>query len=244
MELGFYNDDCMNIMSQMDAGCVDLFITDIPYDGVNDAQKKIKGAPLRVTNKGAADIITFDLETFLEQAYRITKGTIIIFCGINQVSNIFNYYFEKQKAGGGTVRQLIWHKINPSPMNGEHFYLSATENAIFFRKQKATFNAHCKHNVFNYPTGSSEMHPTEKNHQLLADLIQDNSNIGDVVFDACAGSGSTLYVAHRLGRKVGGGRTQQRVLRKGKSQTGCRTGASKYIRLNGLQPLPRIKEAV
>lgn len=242
MELKFYNANCMDIMSQMDAGCIDLFITDIPYDGVNNTDPR--GDGMRKLNKGDADIITFDLQEFLEQAYRITKGTIIIFCGLGQISQIFNYFAQKQMDNRGTPRQLIWHKTNPSPMNGQYMYLSATENAVLFRKSGATFNAHCKHNVFEFPTGSSEMHPTEKNHQLLADLIQDNSNIGDIVFDACAGSGSTLYVAHKLGRKVGGGRTQQRILRKGKSSTGCRTSPSKYLWLARLQPVPRIKEAV
>lgn len=199
----FYNDNCMNILPQLDAGCIDLFLTDIPYDGVNDTDKNERKG-IRVLNKGDADILTFDLMAFLDEAYRITKGTIVVFCGIGQVSPIYNYFAEKQKQGRGTPRQLVWHKTNPSPMLGQYIYLSATENAVLFRKNGADFNAHCKHNVFNFPTGSSEMHPTEKNHQLLADIIQDCSNIGDLVFDACAGSGSTLYVAHRLGRKVGG----------------------------------------
>ena len=48
------------------------------------------------------------------------------------------------------------------------------------------------------------MHPTEKNHMLLADLIQDNSNVGQIIFDPCAGSGSHCYVAKQLGRKYVG----------------------------------------
>lgn len=86
-------------------------------------------------------------------------------------------------------------------MNGEYVYLSATENCIFFRKHKATFNAKCKHNVLVFPAGKSDFHPTEKNHRLLAELINDNTNVGDVVFDPCSGSGSTLLVARELGRK-------------------------------------------
>ena len=64
------------------------------------------------------------------------------------------------------------------------------------------YNAFCKSNVFEFPTGQSEIHPTEKNHKLLAELIKDNSNLGDLVFDPCAGSGSTLLVANQLGRKI------------------------------------------
>lgn len=103
--------------------------------------------------------------------------------------------------GGITVRHLIWEKTNPLPLNGEKVYLSGIENAVLARKSNATFNAFCKNTVFHYPAGTSKLHPTEKNHKLLAELISDNSNVGDVVFDPCAGSASTLLVANELGRK-------------------------------------------
>ena len=45
------------------------------------------------------------------------------------------------------------------------------------------------------------MHPTEKNHSLISKLIADNSNEEQIVFDPCAGSGSTLLMAHELNRK-------------------------------------------
>lgn len=193
LDFGFYNMDCMQGMKNIDDNSITLTLTDIPYDGVN----KIKQGTLRDINKGEADVITFELKPFLEELYRITKGTLIIFCGQGQISEIFNFFLDKK----GTVRQLIWEKTNPSPMNGELIYLSGIENAIWVRKPNATFNGFCKNTVFRFPIGSSEIHPTEKNHDLLAELINDNSNVGDVVFDACAGSGSTLLVAHNMGRK-------------------------------------------
>ena len=201
LDFGFYNMDCMIGLDLIDDNSIDLFLTDIPYDGVNKSEKIRIGTPIRKTGKGKADVITFDLKMFLEKAYQKTKGTMVIFCGINQVSEIFNFFSDKQVLGGGTPRQLIWHKTNPSPMNGEYVYLSATENAVVFRKHGATFNARCKHNVLEFPTGSSEMHPTEKNHSLLADIIADNSNENDLIVDACAGSGSTLLMAHKMNRK-------------------------------------------
>lgn len=63
---------------------------------------------------------------------------------------------------------------------------------------------HCKNSVFHYPNGRSKLHPTEKNHDLLADLIKDNTNEGQIVFDPCCGSGSHCLVATQLnGRYVG-----------------------------------------
>ena len=136
---------------------VNLTLTDIPYDMVNRASNG-----LRNLDKGDADILTFELQPFLTEIYRITKGTVIVFCGVNQVSEIYRFFAEKQKDKQGTVRQIIWEKSNPSPMNGQSIYLSGVENAIWFKKRGGTFNAHCKNTVFKYPIGRSKNHPTEK----------------------------------------------------------------------------------
>ena len=182
--------DCMELMNNIPNESIDLVLTDIPYNEVN---RKDNG--LRKLDKENADVLTFDLINFLEQLYDKSKSTIIIFCGKEQVSIIHSYFNDKQKKGKGTVRQLIWEKSNPSPMNGQHIYLSGVENAIWFKKRGGTFNAHCKNTVFKYPIGRSKLHPTEKNHLLLQELILDNSNENDLILDPCMGSGSTGVVA-------------------------------------------------
>lgn len=182
--------DCMELMNNIPNESVDLVLTDIPYNEVN---REDNG--LRKLDKENADILTFDLINFLEQLYDKAKSTIIIFFFFLQVSIIHSYFNDKQKKGKGTVRQLIWEKSNPSPMNGQHIYLSGVENAIWFKKRGGTFNAHCKNTVFKYPIGRSKLHPTEKNHLLLQELILDNSNENDLILDPCMGSGSTGVVA-------------------------------------------------
>ncbi len=47
-------------------------------------------------------------------------------------------------------------------------------------------------------------HPTQKPEKLLAKLILASSNKGDFVFDPFAGSGTTLVVAKKLGRRFAG----------------------------------------
>lgn len=178
--------DCLELMKNIPDGSVDLVLTDIPYGECN---RNDNG--LRNLNKENADIETFNLQEFLREIYRVTKGTIIVFCGQHQFSEIKNFFQEKQDKSKGTVRQLVWRKTNPSPMNGQHIYLSGIENAVWFKKRGGVFNAHCKNTVFDYPCGRSKLHPTEKNHDLLKELIFDNSNEGDIVFDPCMGSGST-----------------------------------------------------
>ena len=182
--------DCLELMKNISDGSVDLVLTDIPYGECN---RNDNG--LRNLNKENADIETFNLQEFLIEVYRVTKGTIVVFCGQHQFSEIKNFFQEKQDKNKGTVRQLVWRKTNPSPMNGQHIYLSGIENAVWFKKRGGVFNANCKNTAFDYPCGRSKLHPTEKNHDLLKELILDNSNEGDIVFDPCMGSGSHGLVA-------------------------------------------------
>lgn len=135
----------------------DLTLTDIPYGEVNRADNG-----LRSLDKSLADKMVFNIQEFLEEIYRTTKSTIIIFCGKEQLSEIHAFFSEKQKKKLGTVRQLIWEKTNPSPMNGQYIYISGIENAVWFKKKGGTFNAHCKNTVFRHPCGRSKLHPTEK----------------------------------------------------------------------------------
>lgn len=90
------------------------------------------------------------------------------------------------------------------PLNGKYVYLSGVELAVWYKKPKGTFNAHCKNTVFRYPIGSSKLHPTQKNLDLMKELILDNTNEGDIVFDPCAGSGTTLLAAKSLNREYRG----------------------------------------
>lgn len=121
------NCDCMDFMKTLPDSSVDLTLTDIPYDGINKTgtERSIKNL-----NKGKADVLTFNINSFLKEVDRITKGAVIIFCGITQVSEIFSYFKDK----GYPTRQLIWEKTNPSPMNGQFMYLSATENAVWSKR--------------------------------------------------------------------------------------------------------------
>ena len=192
MKIDLYNGDCMEYMKKVKDDFFDFTLTDIPYNVVN---RESNG--LRNLNKEKADILTFDLDNFLDEVYRITKGSICIFCSKEQFSTIFQFFANKK----GTTRAVIWQKINPSPMNGKYIYLSGIELAIWFKKRGyKTFNGFCKNTVFKYPNGKRDLHPTQKNIDLFKELILDNTNENDIVFDPCAGSGTTGVACKKLNR--------------------------------------------
>lgn len=188
-----YNMDCLEGMKYMKDKSIDFVLTDIPYDAVNRTSNG-----LRNLDKDKADIITFNLNTFLEEVYRITNNSICIFCGKEQFSDIYKFFVSKK----GTTRPIIWEKSNPSPMNGQYVYLSGVEFAVWFKKSGGgTFNAHCKNTVFKYSNGKRDIHPTQKNLKLFEELILDNTKENDIVFDPCLGSGTTVIAALNTNRQ-------------------------------------------
>lgn len=184
--------NAIELMQDLSDNSIDLLLTDIPYARVN---KKSNG--LRVLDKKEANTETFDLEVFAHQAFRVTKGNAIIFCGKEQFSTLYGFF----DSAGATTRMIVWEKTNPMPMNGRYVFLSGVECAVHFRKNGATFNGNCLNTVFRFSNGSSKRHPTEKPLALFIEFIKLLTNQGDLVLDPCMGSGTTAIACEKIGRR-------------------------------------------
>lgn len=188
-----YNMDCLDGMRQMkeQGMIVDFLLTDIPYGEVNRASNG-----LRKLDRENADIMTFNLEEYLNLVYEVVRGGYVIFCGTEQVSTIRNFFAKRDCS----TRLLIWEKTNPSPMNGDKLYLSGIECAVYAKKANATFNAFCKNTVFRHPIEHRDIHDTPKPLNLWYELLNDNTNEGQLVLDTCLGSFTTAVACHKLKR--------------------------------------------
>lgn len=184
----------MEGFKQLEDNSVQLVLTDIPYGEVskNGEERAKYSGQLRKIDKGKADELNFELDDFLSECYRVSKGSIYIFCGIEQLSHIFTYFKNKKDC---MVRQCGWRKTNPSPANGQHMWLSSIENCVFVKKRKTIFNESCKSSIWDYPVGRSKIHPTEKPLSLFERIILASSNEGDLILDPCLGSGTTCIGA-------------------------------------------------
>ena len=194
MELNrIYNMDCFEGMRQMHDKSVDLVLTDIPYGECSGRDDK----GIRKINKGEADVVAFNVAELVTELSRLTKGSIYMFCGTEQVSEIIH----EMRKNGLTTRLCIWEKPNPSPLAGEFLWLSNIECCVFGRFQKATFNEFCKGSVWRCNCGSSKIHPTQKPLELFKRLILASSHGGgDVVLDPFSGSGTTAIACNHLHR--------------------------------------------
>jgi len=184
--------DCLDRMKEIQGGSVDLILCDLPYGEVTQ-----KSGGLRLLDRGKADECNMDLSEITDEFNRICNGTIYAFCGTEQISSLV-YNFRRH---GMTTRVCAWEKTNPSPMNGTRLWLSGLEFCVFARKPKATFNERCKKALWQFPSGRSKVHPTEKPTKLMERLILASSNQGDTVLDNCMGSGTTGVACANTGRK-------------------------------------------
>ena len=188
------NADCMDILKQLPDKCVDLVLTDFPYNEVNRSSNG-----LRNLDMGCVDELSIDLPVLLSEIIRLCNGSFYAFCGTEQVSQI-----RKQLVRSGfSTRLIIWEKTNPSPMNGQHIWLSGIECCVYGKLKGGVFNETCKNTVLRYPlcADAYRFHTTQKPLSMFEYLINVSSNENDLVLDCFSGSGTTAIACHRLKRR-------------------------------------------
>lgn len=132
---------------------------------------------------------------------------MIVFCAFQQIQMVIEY---GQKYGFNNYIPLIFIKnFSAQVLKANMKVVGATEYAILlYRNKLPKFNNNGKM-VFNWlpwETDASypKVHPTQKPIPLLKRLISIFTDVGDVVIDPVAGSGSTLRAAAELGRNAYG----------------------------------------
>jgi len=184
--------DCLDVMADMPDGCVDLALTDWPYNEVNR-----DSGGLRNFDKGGADSIPVNVLQVTSELCRVSSGSLYCWCGTEQVSDAR----AAMVVAGLSTRLCFWHKSNPPVANGQHLWLSALEACVYGKHPGATFNCHCKAPVWFGPIERNAVHPTQKPLWLISEQVEASSNPGDLIFDGYLGSGTTCVAAKKLGRR-------------------------------------------
>ncbi len=187
-----FHADCREVLPTLGSGTVDLVLTDPPYNAIN---RKTGG--LRQIDKGDADSLPVDIEALSLEFLRLTRGSVYVWCSDEQYTLWVNAF-----KATSTTRKCVWWKTNPSPMNGERFWLSAVELCVFARKAKAYFDGFCDHPVWKGPYTPTTDHPTEKPLWLFGRLVVASCPEGGVLLDPFAGSGTALVAAKDSGRRA------------------------------------------
>ena len=198
-----YNCVALDLLDTLDDNSIDLVLTDPPYNCVNEhgVERAKYSGQLRSTDKAGADELPVSIPDHAQQIIRVTSGSIYVWCGDMQLT----HWLDEFDQAGLSKRPFVWHKTNPSPMNGQHLWLSALELCAFARKPNAHFDASCEHNMITMKTGREvDWHPTPKPVALMERLVAVSCPPGGIVADFFVGSGSTLVAAVNQGRRAVG----------------------------------------
>lgn len=107
------------------------------------------------------------------------------------------------------VRAVItWYKIKSGLGAFMSQYIPNYEPCIYGHKQSRSikwYGATDEKSVWELKNDSkNKLHPTQKPIELPARALKNSSQVGDIVYDAFTGSGSTMASAHQLKRKCYG----------------------------------------
>ena len=203
-----------------------LVIADIPYNVGNNAYGSnpqwyvggdIKNGESKLAGKQFFDTDkNFNLNEFFHFCSKLLKpepkevnkaGCLIIFCAFEQQFELIEL---AKKFGFKKYIPLTFYKnYSPQVLKANMRIVGNTEYAILFYRDKLPKFNNNGQMIFNSmpmprDTVTPKIHPTQKSIHVLESLIKLFTDVGEVVIDPCAGSGSTLLAALRTGRRAYG----------------------------------------
>ena len=132
---------------------------------------------------------------------------MIVFCAFEQIQMVIDY---GKKYGFLHSYPLVFIKnYSAQVLKANMKIVGATEFAIVLYRDKLPKFNNDGRMIFNWfevkrDTVTPKIHPTQKPIELLKQLIEIFTDIGDVVIDPVAGSGSTLRACAEIGRSCYG----------------------------------------
>jgi site-specific DNA-methyltransferase (adenine-specific) len=213
--------DCLEELSQLEKGSIDMIFADPPYKLSNDGMT-CKSGKMASVNKGAWDKsegFKTDYEftkKWLKACDRILKenGTMWI-SGTYHI--IHSIGFALQEMDYHIINEITWTKPNAAPNMGCRCFTASQETLLWVKKNKKISH------VFNYKkmkelNGDKQMrsvweipttpkrekafgsHPTQKPKELLYRCIISSTNENALILDPFCGSGTTGVVGIENGR--------------------------------------------
>jgi site-specific DNA-methyltransferase (adenine-specific) len=200
-----YLGNCLDVMRALQP--VDHIVSDPPYEAALHAARahlsklrKDGGPELQEIDFDSIDAIR---EQYVELSGPLCRGWFIAFCtveGARPWADAINASPMKYK------RSCIWIKPDSTPqLNGQG---PAVGGEIFVcawaGEGHARWNAGGKRGVYTHLVNNAErtgQHPTEKPRRLMAEIIGDFTQPGQVILDPFMGSGTTGVAAVQMERR-------------------------------------------
>ena len=195
--------DCLELMKKIPDGSIDLVVTDCPYHIVaGGCTNKGKGNGIfqkeNASNGKLFDHNEIEFIEWLPQVFRVLKSNSHCYIMING-RNLKELWETAEQVGFLFQNLLVWEKGNVTP---NRYYMNACEFILMLRKGKAkTINNAGTSNLLKIKNQvGKKYHPTEKPIALMELLIENSTNMNEIVLDPFMGSGSTCVAAVNTNR--------------------------------------------
>lgn len=185
----------------MPDGCVDLILTDPPFQ----------------VRKDKWDVFEDDFEfkyftgRWLKQSYRVSPIIITFFA--DKYVPLLRAVAEE--VGVPYRRALLWDKPAGSQYNGaskDGYWYDFEIIQVFGEPKRKIEVKHTKKGVLKYRTVINQQHGCEKPLELMENILENYSQEGDLILDPFAGSGTTAVAAKQLNRRFIGFEINQKYV--------------------------------
>lgn len=220
--------DCLTELEKIPSASVDLVFADPPYF-LQLGSQLLRPDNTKVSGVQAGwdsfkDFAEYDAFTqkWLSEVRRVLKPNGAVWV-IGTYHNIFRIGSLLQNLGFWILNDVVWTKTNPMPnfrgtrLTNAHETLiwaarSDKSKPVFHYESMKVFNDdHQLRSDWYLPVCAGEerlknhsgktLHPTQKPESLLYRIVLMTTNPGDVILDPFAGTGTTLAVAKKMGRR-------------------------------------------
>ena len=201
------NENAIEFMKTLGNESIDLIVTDPPYKVTPKGCAGNSGGMMttKETMKGKIfkhnDIKPID---YIPEFYRLLKDGSHCYIMTNHV-NLQEMLNVATECGFHFIKSLVWNKGNK--IMGR-FYMSQFEYILFFRKGKGKKINKCgTADILNVPNKKTKdengknLHDTEKPVELMKILVENSSQVGELVLDPFVGVGATAIACKELDRQ-------------------------------------------
>ena len=198
--IAIFHGDYRDVLPQLQP--VDHVITDPPYD-----QRTHEGARSCGESTSRINFAPLDVAGELPAILAIAARWTVCFCTFEMVSEY------RAAAGTRWVRAGFWRRLDGTPQfSGDRPAVPGDVIAIMHASGRKRWNGGGSMAYWEYGVerGVQRVHPAQKPKPLMAHLVRDFSDPGDVILDPFMGSGTTLVAAKRLQRQAIGIEREER----------------------------------
>lgn len=191
--------DAVSLLRSLPNESIDLICTDPPYSSLE--KHRAVGTTTRLKGDWFPVVPNEYFDEWFKEAARVLAKNSHLYFFCDQ-ETMFDIVPRVARIGALNFHKaIIWDKVK---IGMGYHYRAKHEMILFFEKGKRKLNNLGVADVLHVPRVRGS-YPTEKPVGILRTLIDNSTDVGDIVLDPFMGSGATGVAALQIGRAFVGG---------------------------------------